>query len=177
MKVTILEYPTDKDWQMVYNICRSTMKKLPIEEFSKTKEISIDWKKRLLNARHSPIRRLQFTILIEDVKHWVHVHYVRHHIGVTPFVTTSRNDRQGEFDRDAAPQDHPTTFILYCNADALINIVQKRLCGKCSPETREVAKEIKNKVLETNPEFKSVLVQPCVYNRVCHEMQSCEKQR
>lgn len=178
MKVTVIEYPLEKDWQMVYNICRSTMRKLPEEQYTldyvSTLKVSQQWKENILNARHSPIRRLHFTILIEDIPHWVHVHLVRHHIGNDWFVTTSRNDRQHEFDRNKATQDHPTTLIFHGNAEALINITQKRLCNVCSTETTSLFKMIRDEVLKTNPEFSKVLVKPCEYNKgICHELKSC----
>jgi thymidylate synthase ThyX len=62
------------------------------------------------------------------------------------------------------------------NADALITIVQKRLCHKAAKETREVAKLIANAVLESNPEFFDVLREPCMYHYYdgyCHEMRPC----
>lgn len=178
MKVQVIEYPLEKDWQMVYNICRSTMRKLPDEqytpEFMSTLKVSNTWKEKLLEARHSPIRRLHFTILYQDVPHWVHVHLVRHHIGNDWYVTTSRNDRQHEFDRNKATQDHLTTLIYHGNAESLINIIQKRLCNVVSKETRELAELTVKEILKNNPEFAKVLVKPCEYNRgICHELKSC----
>lgn len=178
MKVQVLEYPLEKDWQMVYNICRSTMRKLPDEEFTNKfiegLKVSNDWKEKILNSRHSPIRRLHFTFLLQNIPHWVHVHLVRHHIGNDWFVTTSRNDRQKEFDRTKATQNHPTSMMYHGNAESVINMFQTRLCNVCSKETKDVFENLKIEILKTNPEFSSVLVKPCEYNKgICHEIKSC----
>jgi thymidylate synthase ThyX len=152
------------------------MKKVgPDYFFSDTENPDLIWKTRLLEARHSPIRVLQFVLLIENVPYWVHTHLVRHHIGCDWFVTTSRNDRQKEFDRTKATQDHPVNLVLCCNAEALINICQKRLCMRASKETRELVTLIRDRVLECSPEFGSVLVKPCEYGK-CHELKPCRRQ-
>lgn len=132
-----------------------------------------EWKVRLLKARHSPIRTLQFCFRITDIPSWVSVHLCRH-VHATPFVKTQRNDRQSDFDRRKAPQDTPVDMCWYMNAEELINIAHKRLCGQASDETRRVVQTICNKVIEVNPEFKDLLVPLCVYrNGVCEEFHPC----
>jgi thymidylate synthase ThyX len=113
-----------------------------------------------------------FTIRME-VPYWVSVHYVRHKVGVEHYVRSQRNDRQHDYDRNAARQDVPVVHVMDLNAEALITIIQKRLCGKAAKETREVAKLIANEVLKVNPEFFDVLREPCLYNGYCHEMRPC----
>ena len=54
--------------------------------------------RKLLVARHSPIRELRFSYVIRDVPYWVTVHLVRHHVGFQPYVQSQRNDRQNDYD-------------------------------------------------------------------------------
>ena len=92
MKVTILEYPTNEDWIAVKQRALVTVglkaKTPPTDE----------WKYKILKARHSPIRRLRFSVLFEDIPNWVAVHLVRH-IHAQPYVKSQRNDRQSNYDR------------------------------------------------------------------------------
>lgn len=132
-----------------------------------------EWKVRLLKARHSPIRTLQFCFRLTDIPSWVSVHLCRH-VHATPFVKTQRNDRQSDFDRRKAPQDTPVSMCWYMNAEELINIAHKRLCGQASIETRNLVSMICRAVEEVNPEFKGLLVPLCVYrNGICEEFHSC----
>ena len=132
-----------------------------------------EWKSRLLKARHSPIRTLQFCFRLTDIPSWVSVHLCRH-VHATPFVKTQRNDRQSDFDRRKAPQDTPVSMCWYMNAEELINIAHKRLCGQASLETRNLVGMICKAVEEVNPEFKGLLVPLCVYrNGICEEFHSC----
>lgn len=63
---------------------------------------------------------------------------------------------------------------MVVNAQALINIAHKRLCGVAATKTRDVMREIVKLVLQTNPEFKEVLVPQCVYkNGKCDEVYPC----
>lgn len=132
-----------------------------------------EWKVRLLKARHSPIRTLEFCFRLTDIPSWVSVHLCRH-VHATPFVKTQRNDRQSDFDRRKAPQDTPVSMCWYMNAEELINIAHKRLCGQASIETRNLVSMICRAVEEVNPEFKGLLVPLCVYrNGICDEFHSC----
>ncbi len=166
MRVELLRHPTDADWMRCKALALGTEGKEP------TTPPSDEWKREILIARHSPIRKLMFTIRME-LPYWVSVHYVRHKIGVEHYVRSQRNDRQSDYDRNAARQDTSVTHVMDLNADALITIVQKRLCHKAAFETREVAEMIRDVVVATNPEFAEVLTKPCLYNGSCHEMRPC----
>lgn len=175
MEVKILKAPTAEDWKFVYKCCMVTQK-LSYDIDRQEKEPPLSWKEKILEARHSPIRTLTFDIYIKGIPAWVKGHYVRHKIGVEHFVSTSRNDRQKDFDRNKAPQDAPLNMIMHLNAESLITIAQKRLCGKASAETQTVMKMIVAEILKTNPEFAKVLVKPCIYNPgICHEMKPCNQ--
>lgn len=168
MKIEILKYPTEEDWLLCKRVTLNTVSK------DTTKMPTDEWKVRLIEAEHSPIRTLNFCIKMIDIPYYVSVHFVRHKFGVEHFVTTQRNDRQANYDRRKAPQDSPVTHIMYLNAQALISIAHKRLCHQASLETRQVMEQIVQEVLKTNPEFKSVLVPQCAYRGgKCTEFNCC----
>lgn len=73
------------------------------------------------------------------------------------------------FDRYA-----PTDLAFICNAEALMNMAHKRLCGKASPETREVVQAICELVEEQDPDLYQHLVPQCVYRGgICPESKCC----
>lgn len=128
---------------------------------------------KILEARHSPIRRLFFSFYIE-CPYWVSVHLVRY-IHAQPYVKLQRNDRQSDYDRNKAPQDETVCMILDMNAEELITIANKRLCNQASDETHELVRMMCQEVLKANPEFRDELVPMCVREHGCHEMFSCNK--
>ena len=167
MNVTLIEYPRENDWLAAKKRALVTVgleaKSLPTEE----------WKKSILEARHSPIRRLRFAFFIEDIPSWVSVHLCRH-IHAQPYVRSQRNDRQSEYDRNSAPQNAPVTMIWDMNAEELMTIANKRLCAKASAETQAVVWRMCQQVISACPEFEGLLVPMCQYHgNVCHEMQPC----
>ena len=166
MSVEIIRHPTNDDWARCYNLalntCGKDVEKTPAEK----------WKQDILIAEHSPIRTLMFTIKMK-VPYWVSVHFCRHKIGVEHYVSSQRNDRQDDYDRNKAPQDALVTHIMDVNAQGLINIIRARTCGNAANETRQVAWMIRDLVVKDNPEFMVVLGPKCVYTKGCHEMKSC----
>ena len=168
MKVTLLEYPTEQDW--------IACKERALVTIGKTIKNPPDlaWKKAILRARHSPIRRLRFSFLLEDIPSWVATHLVRH-VHAQPYVKSQRNDRQDDYDRNKAPQDAPVTMIWDMNAEEFMVVSNKRLCNQAAVETREVVQEMCLEALETNPEFKEFLVPMCKYVGECKEMYPCYK--
>lgn len=166
--VEILKHPTEEDWMLCKTCTLVTVGK------NSVKPPTMEWKKKLLAARHSPIRTLEFCFKINNIPNWVAVHLVRH-VHATPFVKSQRNDRQDEYDRTKAPQDAPVDMCWYMNAEELMTIANKRLCTQASKETRQVVKTICNKVLEVNPEFEGLLVPNCWYRGgVCTEFNPCK---
>lgn len=170
MIVKLNEYPTNNDWFEVKKRALVTVGKEAVTE------PTTEWKRKILEARHSPIRRLQFSFYIE-CPYWVSVHLCRH-IHAQPYVKSQRNDRQADYDRNAAPQNAPVCMIWDMNAEELLTIANKRLCRQASEETREVVQKMCKLVIDQMPEFKGLLVPMCVHNGgVCHEMKPCEKER
>lgn len=166
-KVEILKHPTDEDWMWcktcTLNTVGKTSAKLPTAE----------WKHKILEAGHSPIRELWFGIKMQ-IPYYVSVHFVRHHIGVNHYVQTQRNDRQGNYDRTKATQDTMVSHVMSINAQELIFMSHKRLCSQASAETRAVMKEICKQVEELFPEFIGLLVPECVYRGyTCAEFYPC----
>jgi hypothetical protein len=161
------EYPSEKDWLAVKERALVTVglkaKNAP----------PIEWKREILEARHSPIRRLRFSFLIEDLPSWVSVHLCRH-VHAQPFVRSQRNDRQTDYDRNAARQDAPVSMIWDINGEELMTSAHKRPCSQASIETRSVVREMCDLVEAFCPEFDGFLVPMCQYHGgVCHEMHPC----
>lgn len=167
MKIEMLKYPTNEDWAEVRRRALVTVGKNNVDVPTNI------WKAKILKARHSPIRYLQFSFYIE-CPYWVSVHLCRH-IHAQPYIQSQRNDRQDRYDRNSARQDETVCMIWDMNAEELITICNKRLCKKASPETRYVVKCMQELVIEKCPEFVTELVPMCVREGECHEMKSCTR--
>lgn len=168
-KVQLFEFPVEKDWDEVRRRALVTMNKT---KFSTP--TTFEWKQKMLDCRHSPIRRLHFSFYME-IPSWVSVHFARH-VHSQPYISSQRNDRQEEYDRDTAPQNAPVKMIFDVNAEELMTIMNKRLCMQASKETRYVVQLMRKEVLKYCPEFEGFLVPMCVYHGgVCHEMFPCKR--
>lgn len=171
MTVKLLEYPTEKEWMEVKRRALVTIGKHPVTPPSD------EWKRDILRAKHSPIRYLRFSFLIENLPSWVSVHLCRH-VHAQPYVKSQRNDRQNEYDRNAAPQNAPVDMIWDVNAEELITICAKRLCKQASKETREVVSIMARLVIDACPEYDGLLKPQCEWQGgICYEMNSCKKKR
>lgn len=133
---------------------------------------SDSWKKTILLAEHSPIRKIRFAWKWINLKSWVSVHFVRHKYGIEHWVTTQRSDRTG-VNRDASRQDAKVSHECEANAQALIFISRRRLCSQASAETRAAWKEVKAEVEKVDPILASVMVPECIYRGFCPEFKSC----
>ena len=166
MIVELNELPDEKDWFEVKKRALVTVGKNAVNPPTQ------EWKHKILESRHSPIRRLMFSFYIE-CPYWVSVHLCRH-IHSQPYVKSQRNDRQEEYDRNWASQDTPIKMIWDMNAEELMAIANKRLCLQASAETREVVKRMCDLVVKEMPEFEGLLVPMCQYHGgLCHEMYPC----
>lgn len=169
MKVELLECPRLNDWIEVYKRALVTVGKRT------DNTPTIEWAKKILKARHSPIRYLRFSFYIE-CPYWVSVHLCRH-VHAQPYVKSQRNDRQSEYDRNNARQDEPVCMIWDMNAEELITIANKRLCRQTSKETRMVVQKMCALVLEQCPEFEGQLVPICEREHICYEMKPCGRKQ
>ena len=105
------------------------------------------WKRKILLCEHSPLRHSLITIDIVDIPFAIMGHFVRHHVGVTPYVTTSREDRTG-VKREERSQMDPVSMRLDLNVQSLINISRKRLCQQADPTTIKIWEAILEAVRE-----------------------------
>lgn len=165
MKVELLNNPAAYSWIGVKKRALITVGK------DSNHEPSMEWKKQILRARHSPIRYLEFSFYIE-CPYWVSVHLSRH-VHAQPYIKSQRNDRQKEYDRNAARQDETVSMIWDMNAEELITIANKRLCKKASKETREIVEAMCEEVKKVCPEFEDELVPMCIRENGCNEMTPC----
>jgi len=102
------------------------------------------------------------------------VKLVRHWLGFIPFVHSQREDRrQLDCSRDELPQGSLNDMDFSANAQALINISRKRLCGQASKETRETWKKVKAGIAEKDPVMASKMVPECIYRGFCPELTCC----
>lgn len=170
-KVKLVSAPSEADWMGVKRRALLTSGLRPVTPPTD------EWKRKILEARHSPIRHLKYSFFFEDIPYWVAMH-LRTHVHDTPqgdefvpYVKTQRNDRQKEYDRGEAPQNHPVNLLIDLSAEQLQVIANKRLCGMAAQETREVVQKMCDLAEEATPQLKGLLVPLCVYcGGVCHEM-------
>ena len=171
MIVELLKYPTSEDWSEVRRRAMITIygKGLGFNY----EEPDFSWKQRILEARHSPIRYLQYSFLFQDIPSNISVHLCRH-IHAQPYVSSLRNDRQTQMDGDSAPRNTPVNMIIDVNAEELMIIANKRLCNKASVKTREAVQEMCRLASEATPEISRMLIPMCEFHGgVCHEMMPC----
>lgn len=169
MNVELIEAPTENDWKEVYRRALVTIGKKPV------KVPDTKWKRDILRARHSPIRYLRFSFLLENIPSYVATHLARH-VHAQPYIKSQRNDRQAEYDRNKAPQDAPVNMIWDLNAEELMIVFNKRLCKQADETTRKVVSEMKRKLIEYDAMWEEFAVPMCLYLHECKEMFPCAKE-
>ena len=171
MEINIRAITSDKE---VLNACRLTVWKGNLE-----KDPSEKFMYDVYMSEHSPIRDKLYVIEISGIKSWIATHFVRHHIGITPYVSTQRDDRVElesniDGDRDNARQGSLVNMRMTVNAQAMINISKKRLCLQSHPETIAVWKEVLKALKLIDAPLHHHCVPNCVYrNGICPELTSC----
>lgn len=151
----------------VLNSARSTVNKQQYD-----KKPSDKFMMDIYMSEHSPIRNKIFKIRIEGVKSWIATHLVRHNVGVTSYVTTQRDDRTGS-NRDEARQDALVNIEMTANAQAIINISRKRLCGQAHVETISVWRAVLKELDKIDPQLRFHCVPECVRCGFCPELKPC----
>lgn len=171
MKVELIGFPSEQEWMEVKRRALVTIGKKPVNP------PDTQWKHEILEARHSPIRYLRYSFYLE-IPSWVSVHLARH-IHAQPYIKSQRNDRQSNYDRNAARQDTEVCMIWDVNGEELQVIANKRLCMMAAQETREVVKAMCQLAEEVTPEYHGLLVPMCEYHGgKCHEMNGgCKHER
>lgn len=120
-------------------------------------------------AEHSPIRTQLYWVEMYSIPTFVSVHLVRHHVGVQHFVQTNRDDLGGV----AADRNTPINHAMLINAQGLIDMARKRLCGKAHESTRKVMREIRCAIECLEPTLAEHMVRNCVYRGKCPEKKPC----
>lgn len=162
-----MDFVYTDQWRAVKAAARTTISKEGTGFYPSDK-----WKKQILLAEHSPIRRIKVSWKWVKLKSWISVHFVRHKYGVEHWVSTQRDDRTGN-DRNASRQDALVNHECEANAQALISISRKRLCRQAHKETREAWLEVKDMVAKYDPMLAAVMVPECIYRGFCPEFTSC----
>lgn len=169
IKVTLIYWPEERELMLFKRCIWVTMGKTEAPVSAPSSKLLRD----VLNARHSPVRVLNFAFLIENIPSNTATHFARH-VHAVPFVSSLRNDRQDRMNGDEAPRNTPVDMIFFCNAEELMTIANKRLCSKASAKTREVAGMMRDEVAKVMPEITEFLVPNCLWHGgVCHELESC----
>ncbi len=169
MKVTLIYKPEARELMLFKRCIWVTMGRTEEPKASPSSELL----RKVLRARHSPIRVLNFAFLCEDVPSNIATHFTRH-VHAVPFVSSLRNDRQERMDGDSAPRNTPVSMILCVNAEELQVIANKRLCGKAAEKTRELCQMMCDAAEEAMPELAGLLVPMCAHcGGVCYEIDSC----
>jgi len=161
------KFQMSDDWRAVADAARTT-----IGMEAGTGEPGDSWKKKMLQAEHSPIRLINIHWKWGALKSWVSVHFVRHKIGIEHFVRSQRSDRTG-IDRESLPQSALVDHECIANAQAVITISRKRLCKMASKDTQVAWKEVIRHVRDCDPILASVCVPECVYRGFCPEIKTC----
>lgn len=119
---------------------------------------------------HSPIRTQMFAVYME-VPTFVSVHFVRHKAGVEHFVCSNRDDRGGG--KDTA-RDTMINHMMLLNAETLITMAHKRLCGCAHTWTQRTMELIRDRIRAVDPDLADVMVPLCGWrNGRCDEPKCC----
>ena len=161
IKVNVIKF--DVDWIEIKNLCRKT-----INMGDSLQEPTSNWKRKLLIAEHSPLRHSLITIEINDVPFYVMGHLVRHHVSVTPYVTTSREDRTN-IPRDERKQTDLVSMRMDLNIQSLINISRKRLCNQADKTTQIVWLEVIKEIAKYDVDVAWACVSECIRDCGCPE--------
>ena len=161
MKTTIKNF--NVNWLDIKNACRQT-----VSMGDSKLEPTSEWKRKLLICRHSPLRIGSVLWKSEDVPFYVMGHIVRHNVGCTPFVSTSREDRTG-IPRNERKQTDSVDMQMTANIEALINISERRLCTCADPITRKYGEAVLEAVKEYDEDIFWVCVPQCVRCGSCVE--------
>ena len=138
------------------------------------KEIQPEYMRKLYLCEHSPIRIQQYLIRIENIPYSIAMHFVRHHNGVIPFVSTGRDDRIDISQQESRDRDLiPVYMELMCNPQALINISRKRLCSCSHKNTIKTWFEVKSLMSQINEPLSRSMVKDCIYRGWCYEHKTC----
>ena len=125
----------------------------------------------IYRCEHSPIRTSLFWVELIDIPTFASVHLTRHKIGVEHYVTSNRDDRGGDGEETRWT---PVNHSLLINAQALINMSRKRLCGKAHVMVQGIMADIREEVKTCDPDLAEFMVRECQYRGGhCFEFKPC----
>ena len=153
----------DVDWKKIKSACMTTISKQAGD-----KEPSTEWKRKLLISRHSPIRRGVISWKWDNIPFYVMGHFVRHHVGCTPYVATSREDRT-DIPREERKQTDSVSMQMDANIQALIDMAEKRLCTQSDKVTREYMEALKDEIAKYDETIGWALAPSGIYKCGCPE--------
>ena len=162
-EITLLKWPGEEDWMFAKSCALVTIGK------HSGKAPDMEWKHRMLRAKHSPIRTLNFAFYLHNVPYYVSTHLARH-VHSVPFIKSQRNDRQSDYDRNAARQDAPAPSM----SDSF-RFVLAQLYAASDPATQEIVKRMRTLVVDQCPEFRGLMAPPCAFMDECPEMEPCKE--
>ncbi len=135
-----------------------------------------EWIDKMLKAEHSPIREKIYHVELIGIPYWIANHFRTHFIGVNYYMQTSREDRtEARTPRGELRQTAPVNLLISANAQALINISRKRLCGMAHQQTRLIWQRVVDEMQRHDPTMAKYMVRECYYrNGVCPEGKYCQ---
>lgn len=160
-KVKITEF--DVDWKKIKSACMTT-----ISKEASPNEPSTEWRRKLLISRHSPIRRGVISWKWDNIPFYVMGHFVRHHVGCTPYVATSREDRT-DIPREERKQTDSVSMQMDANIQALIDMAEKRLCTQSDKVTREYMEALKDEITKYDETIGWAFAPSGIYKCGCPE--------
>lgn len=144
---------------------------------------------------HSPMRSVEYRFYLWGVPSYVATHFVRHHVGVQPYVKSQRDDinnsLKGEWvgdelyinyspkiSRSEKSQGTPVNMILDINVNSLLDMAKARLCGKADKTTRAWMVAMKT-ILNNGDNYDKIVAKwmkpPCEWYGKCFEFKTCRK--
>lgn len=158
------------NWSDVRDAARTT-----IWKDDDDKEPSSEWKRGILLARHSPIESLVFRIKMIEIPYWVAMHFRTHHVGITHYISSQRDDRHNNaVPRAKMPQGALVNHKMILNAQAVISISKKRLCNLASTETRLTWLAVREAMMDVDPDMAWAMRPECSWcGGRCPEMRGC----
>jgi hypothetical protein len=131
--------------------------------------VSDKFKHDILHSGHSPLRAYTIWLELIDIPSFVSTHLVRHSVGITHFVASNRSDRSGA-EGTEVNRLTPINHAMVLNAQSLLAISRKRLCGAASYETIGVWLQVEKEIRSLDPILADYMVPECLYRGgICHE--------
>lgn len=160
-KTQILEF--NVNWNSIKRACMRTIGKKAGD-----KEPSHEWKRKLLVCQHSPIRKGIITWKWNEIEYFSMAHFARHHVGITPYVETSRSDRTN-IPREERKQTDKVSMEMDANIQALIDMASRRLCNQADKTTIGYMQDLVSAIKEYDEDIAWALVPSCVRYGGCNE--------